>query len=36
VTLLAADGSTQEVPLMAKGEVAEVILDRIEGLLRGR
>jgi phosphopantothenoylcysteine decarboxylase / phosphopantothenate---cysteine ligase len=36
VTLLGADGTTQVVPLMAKGEVADVILDRVEGLLRGR
>jgi len=36
VTLVGADGSVQEVPLMAKAEVADVILDRVEGLLRGR
>jgi len=36
VTLLGADGKAREVPLMAKSEVADVILDRVEELLRGR
>jgi phosphopantothenoylcysteine decarboxylase/phosphopantothenate--cysteine ligase len=33
VTLIAADGSREELPLMAKSAVAEVVLERIEELL---
>lgn len=33
VTLIAADGSIQELPVMAKEAVAEQILDRVTGLL---
>jgi phosphopantothenoylcysteine decarboxylase/phosphopantothenate--cysteine ligase len=33
VTLIDADGSVQELPLMTKAEVAEVILERVEELL---
>lgn len=36
VTLLSRDGKQEDVALMAKTEVAEVLLDRIETLLRGR
>jgi phosphopantothenoylcysteine decarboxylase / phosphopantothenate---cysteine ligase len=36
VTLLGADGTAEEVPLMRKDGVADAILDRIEALLRGR
>jgi phosphopantothenoylcysteine decarboxylase/phosphopantothenate--cysteine ligase len=36
VTLLTADGHEERVPLMAKEDVADVILDRVEGLLGGR
>jgi phosphopantothenoylcysteine decarboxylase/phosphopantothenate--cysteine ligase len=36
VTLVSAGGEEEVVPLMAKGEVADVILDRVEALLRGR
>ena len=33
VVLLGADGETEELPLLAKDEVAEVIFDRISGLV---
>jgi phosphopantothenoylcysteine decarboxylase/phosphopantothenate--cysteine ligase len=33
VTLLAADGSVEELPLMSKVEVAEAIFDRVVALL---
>ena len=33
VVLLGADGESEELPLLAKDEVAEVILDRISGLV---
>ena len=36
VTIISRDGSVDELPLMKKSEVAEVILDRIERLLSGR
>ncbi|HEX6573476.1 MAG TPA: bifunctional phosphopantothenoylcysteine decarboxylase/phosphopantothenate--cysteine ligase CoaBC [Gemmatimonadaceae bacterium] len=36
VTLLDRNGSSENVPLMSKADVAEVILDRIEELLNGR
>ena len=36
VTLLGRDGSREALPLMAKSEVADVILDRVAGLLDGR
>ena len=36
VTIVGADGREERIPLMAKGEVADVILDRVEALLRGR
>ncbi|HMA21414.1 MAG TPA: bifunctional phosphopantothenoylcysteine decarboxylase/phosphopantothenate--cysteine ligase CoaBC, partial [Gemmatimonadaceae bacterium] len=36
VTIISRDGSVDELPLMRKSEVAEVILDRIERLLSGR
>jgi phosphopantothenoylcysteine decarboxylase/phosphopantothenate--cysteine ligase len=36
VTLLTAGGGEEVLPLMGKEEVADVILDRVEGLLRGR
>jgi len=36
VTLVARDGSSEEMPLMAKSELADVILDRIEALFRER
>lgn len=36
VTLLARDGSEECLPLMAKDEVADAILDRVEGLIGGR
>lgn len=36
VTLLAADGAREDLPLQSKRAVAEHILDRVEGLLRGR
>jgi phosphopantothenoylcysteine decarboxylase/phosphopantothenate--cysteine ligase len=36
VTLLGRDGSREALPLMAKTEVADVILDRVAGLLDGR
>ena len=33
VTLLRADGEIEELPLLAKDEVAEVILDRVSGIV---
>jgi phosphopantothenoylcysteine decarboxylase/phosphopantothenate--cysteine ligase len=36
VTLITRDGKTEEIPLMQKTEVAELILDRVEQLLNGR
>lgn len=36
VTLIARDGATEQLPLMSKSDVADVILDRIEALFRGR
>lgn len=36
VTLLGRDGSHEELPLLQKTEVADAIVDRVEGLLRGR
>ncbi|MBA3340432.1 MAG: bifunctional phosphopantothenoylcysteine decarboxylase/phosphopantothenate--cysteine ligase CoaBC [Gemmatimonadaceae bacterium] len=36
VTLLIAGGQAEDVPLMPKTELADVILDRVEGLLNGR
>ncbi len=36
VTLLSSDGSTEEISLRPKSEVADAILDRVGALLRGR
>jgi phosphopantothenoylcysteine decarboxylase/phosphopantothenate--cysteine ligase len=36
VTLITRDGQTEEIPLMQKTEVAEIILDKVEQLLNGR
>ena len=36
VTLLASNGSTEELPVLPKSDVADAILDRVEALLRGR
>ncbi|MGH9419690.1 MAG: phosphopantothenoylcysteine decarboxylase [Thermoanaerobaculia bacterium] len=36
VTILSAGGSSEEIAMMKKSEVAEVILDRIEALLNER
>jgi len=36
VTLITRDGQTEEIPLMQKTELAELILDRVEQLLNGR
>jgi phosphopantothenoylcysteine decarboxylase/phosphopantothenate--cysteine ligase len=36
VTLITRDGAIEEIPLMQKTEVAELILDKIEQLLNGR
>ena len=36
VTLLGRDGSEENLPLLAKRELADVILDRVVGLLDGR
>ena len=36
VTLVGADGREERLPLMGKAEVADVLLDRVEALLRGR
>ncbi|HEY9514545.1 MAG TPA: bifunctional phosphopantothenoylcysteine decarboxylase/phosphopantothenate--cysteine ligase CoaBC [Gemmatimonadaceae bacterium] len=35
VTLIARGGATEQLPLSRKSEVADVILDRVEALLRG-
>jgi phosphopantothenoylcysteine decarboxylase/phosphopantothenate--cysteine ligase len=36
VTLLSRDGAETALPLLSKAEVADAILDRVEGLLGGR
>ena len=36
VTFVMRDGVEEELPLLSKSEVADEILDRVEGLLRGR
>jgi phosphopantothenoylcysteine decarboxylase / phosphopantothenate---cysteine ligase len=36
VTLVARDGSSEELPLMLKTELADLLLDRVAGLLNGR
>ncbi len=36
VTIVGRDGAIEEIPMMLKAEVADVILDRVEGLLDGR
>ncbi len=36
VTLLSRNGGEERLPLMSKDDVADAILDRVEGLLRGR
>jgi phosphopantothenoylcysteine decarboxylase/phosphopantothenate--cysteine ligase len=36
VTLLTADGKKEELPLLKKTELAELILDRIQSILDGR
>jgi phosphopantothenoylcysteine decarboxylase/phosphopantothenate--cysteine ligase len=36
VTLVYRDGRLEEIPLMTKAAVADEILDRVEGMLRGR
>lgn len=36
VTLLARDGHREELPLMLKTELADVLLDRVAGLISGR
>ena len=36
VTILDRSGGTEEVPLMSKTELADIILDRVESLLDGR
>ncbi|MEO6444302.1 MAG: bifunctional phosphopantothenoylcysteine decarboxylase/phosphopantothenate--cysteine ligase CoaBC [Gemmatimonadaceae bacterium] len=36
VTIIGRDGSKADLPLLGKREVAEAILDRVEGLLGGR
>jgi phosphopantothenoylcysteine decarboxylase / phosphopantothenate---cysteine ligase len=36
VTLVGRDGTVEAIPLLTKNEVAEVVLDRIEGLLERR
>jgi phosphopantothenoylcysteine decarboxylase/phosphopantothenate--cysteine ligase len=35
VTLIDAEGGSEELPLMAKSEVADAVMERIENLLRG-
>ena len=35
VTILGRDGSREDLPLLSKAEVAERLLDRVEGLLPG-
>ena len=36
VSFLVGDGEAEELPLLRKEEVADAILDRVEGLMRGR
>jgi phosphopantothenoylcysteine decarboxylase / phosphopantothenate---cysteine ligase len=36
VTIISKDGSTEELPLLAKTAVADEILDRVERLRRGK
>ena len=36
VTLLYRDGTTEDLPLMTKREVADIILDRVAGMLEGK
>ncbi len=36
VTFLVGDGEVEAMPLLAKMDVADAILDRVEGLMRGR
>jgi phosphopantothenoylcysteine decarboxylase / phosphopantothenate---cysteine ligase len=36
VTLVSGDGADEALPIMSKSDVADAILDRVEGLLRGR
>jgi phosphopantothenoylcysteine decarboxylase/phosphopantothenate--cysteine ligase len=36
VTLISRDGTTDEIPLMQKTELADVILDKVEQMLNGR
>jgi phosphopantothenoylcysteine decarboxylase / phosphopantothenate---cysteine ligase len=36
VTFLVGDGEVEEMPLLEKADVADAILDRVEGLMRGR
>ena len=36
VTLLSSGGAREDIPLMEKTEIADVILDRVEKLLNGR
>lgn len=36
VTLLTADGGREDIPLMQKSELADLILDRLEALMNGR
>jgi phosphopantothenoylcysteine decarboxylase/phosphopantothenate--cysteine ligase len=36
VTMIAKDGTMETLPLMTKADVADVILDRVEALLRAR
>jgi phosphopantothenoylcysteine decarboxylase/phosphopantothenate--cysteine ligase len=36
VSLLTADGGREEIPLIRKSELAEIILDRVEALMNGR
>jgi phosphopantothenoylcysteine decarboxylase/phosphopantothenate--cysteine ligase len=36
VTFLVGDGEVEEMPLLAKMDVADAILDRVEGMMRGR
>jgi phosphopantothenoylcysteine decarboxylase/phosphopantothenate--cysteine ligase len=36
VTILGRDGSAEDVPLMLKRELADIILDRVQARLRER
>ena len=36
VSFLVGDGQPEELPLLDKTDVADAILDRVEGLMRGR